>query len=149
MKLKSLSWNTVNGWIVCGGENGLLKVLKLDSGRTADVYWYDVRPCMNHDTQHGSHGGLTCLSTCLEYTPSPDGHVLEYQDGRRGRWWRRRRRRRRRRALLKYVKKLLDIKACAENYVCTVLAARAEDDQFILVLCNAIGSPSVENGGVS
>ena len=51
--------------------------------------------------------------------------------------------------VLKYVKKLLDIKACAENYVCTVLAARAEDDQFILVLCNAIGSPSVENGGVS
>ena len=40
----------------------------------------------------------------------------------------------------KYVKKLLDIKACAEN---CVLATRADDDpdQFILVLCNAIGSP--------
>jgi hypothetical protein len=36
VKLKSLNWNTVNGWIVCGGENGLLKVLKLDSGRTTD-----------------------------------------------------------------------------------------------------------------
>ena len=36
VKLKSLNWNTVNGWIVCGGENGLLKLLKLDSGRTAD-----------------------------------------------------------------------------------------------------------------
>ena len=42
--------------------------------------------------------------------------------------------------VLKYVKKLLDIKACAEN---CVLATRADDDpnQFILVLCNAIGSP--------
>jgi hypothetical protein len=26
VKLKSLSWNKLNGWIVCGGENGLLKV---------------------------------------------------------------------------------------------------------------------------
>jgi len=32
-RIKSLSWNGVNGWIVCGGENGLLKVLKLDSSR--------------------------------------------------------------------------------------------------------------------
>lgn len=26
VRLKSLEWNSVNGWIVCGGENGLLKV---------------------------------------------------------------------------------------------------------------------------
>jgi hypothetical protein len=26
VQLKSLSWNGINGWIVCGGENGLLKV---------------------------------------------------------------------------------------------------------------------------
>jgi len=26
VKLKSLSWNGINGWIVCGGEDGLLKV---------------------------------------------------------------------------------------------------------------------------
>lgn len=26
VKLRSLSWNAVNGWIVCGGDNGLLKV---------------------------------------------------------------------------------------------------------------------------
>ena len=36
VRLKSLNWNGVNGWIVCGGENGLLKVLKLDSSRPAD-----------------------------------------------------------------------------------------------------------------
>ena len=40
----------------------------------------------------------------------------------------------------KYIKKLLDIKACAEN---CVIATRADDntEQFVLVLCNAIGSP--------
>jgi len=27
VKLKSLSWNGMNGWIVCGGDNGLLKVI--------------------------------------------------------------------------------------------------------------------------
>ena len=31
MKLHSLSWNTSQGWIACGGANGLLKVLKLDT----------------------------------------------------------------------------------------------------------------------
>ena len=29
--LKCLSWNGEQGWIACGGENGLLKVLKLES----------------------------------------------------------------------------------------------------------------------
>mmetsp|Transcript_14038 Transcript_14038/g.22384 ORF Transcript_14038/g.22384 Transcript_14038/m.22384 type:complete len:1210 (-) Transcript_14038:255-3884(-) len=31
IKLHSVSWNTDQGWIACGGEKGLLKVLKLDS----------------------------------------------------------------------------------------------------------------------
>ena len=31
VRLTSLNWNAMNGWIVCGGESGLLKVLKLDS----------------------------------------------------------------------------------------------------------------------
>jgi WD repeat-containing protein 35 len=26
VKLKCLSWNTEQGWIACGGEDGLLKV---------------------------------------------------------------------------------------------------------------------------
>lgn len=41
---------------------------------------------------------------------------------------------------VKYVKALLDIKACGEY---CVLATRADDDpnQFVLILCNAIGHP--------
>ena len=31
VKLKSLNWNTEQGWIACGGEQGLLKVLKLEN----------------------------------------------------------------------------------------------------------------------
>lgn len=29
--IHSLSWNAAQGYIACGGENGLLKVLKLDT----------------------------------------------------------------------------------------------------------------------
>ena len=31
--LKCLSWNGEQGWIACGGENGLLKVLKLEQAQ--------------------------------------------------------------------------------------------------------------------
>ncbi len=31
VKLKCVSWNTEEGWIACGGEQGLLKVLKFES----------------------------------------------------------------------------------------------------------------------
>jgi len=29
-RIHSLCWNTVGGWIACGSEDGMLKVLKLD-----------------------------------------------------------------------------------------------------------------------
>jgi WD repeat-containing protein 35 len=34
LKLKCVSWNSEQGWIACGGESGLLKVLKLEGGAT-------------------------------------------------------------------------------------------------------------------
>jgi WD repeat-containing protein 35 len=30
LKLNCISWNRDQGWIACGGEQGLLKVLKLE-----------------------------------------------------------------------------------------------------------------------
>eukprot|EP00756_Hemistasia_phaeocysticola_P065639 Hpha_TRINITY_DN8695_c0_g1::TRINITY_DN8695_c0_g1_i1::g.168905::m.168905/K19674/WDR35, IFT121; WD repeat-containing protein 35 len=33
VKLRSVAWNGDQGWIACGGDNGLLKVLKLDMDR--------------------------------------------------------------------------------------------------------------------
>lgn len=35
-RLKCISWNTEQGWIACGGEGGLLKVLKLESQVTRE-----------------------------------------------------------------------------------------------------------------
>nr|XP_054760120.1 WD repeat-containing protein 35-like [Lytechinus pictus] len=37
IKLRCVSWNQEHGYIACGGENGLLKVLKLDSGAGKDA----------------------------------------------------------------------------------------------------------------
>ena len=31
--LYSIGWNEERGWIGCGGEDGLLKVIKLESGK--------------------------------------------------------------------------------------------------------------------
>lgn len=36
VRLTSLSWNQDDGWIACGGEGGLLKVLKLDTNPSND-----------------------------------------------------------------------------------------------------------------
>jgi WD repeat-containing protein 35 len=36
VKLHCISWNRDQGWIACGGDGGLLKVLKLESTQTID-----------------------------------------------------------------------------------------------------------------
>ena len=36
VRLHCISWNRDQGWIACGGDNGLLKVLKLEGGQTTD-----------------------------------------------------------------------------------------------------------------
>jgi WD repeat-containing protein 35 len=37
VKLKCISWNQDQGWIACAGENGLLKVLKLETSVGPDA----------------------------------------------------------------------------------------------------------------
>lgn len=37
IQLTTLSWHPTKGWIACGGEDGLLKVLKLEPQQTKDV----------------------------------------------------------------------------------------------------------------
>eukprot|EP00727_Mastigamoeba_balamuthi_P004271 m51a1_g13841 hypothetical protein (1211) ;mRNA; r:520608-525261 len=37
LQLRSLSWNSLQGWIACGGDNGLLKVLKLEAQTGKDA----------------------------------------------------------------------------------------------------------------
>ena len=64
VRLTSLNWNAMNGWIVCGGESGLLKVLKLDSGKqTADKGKGSAAPSnlsMNQ-TLEGHQGATMCV----------------------------------------------------------------------------------------
>jgi WD repeat-containing protein 35 len=33
LRVDSIAWSAEEGWIVCGGEKGLLKILKLDDGK--------------------------------------------------------------------------------------------------------------------
>jgi len=62
VKLKSLSWNGVNGWIVCGGENGLLKVLKLDSSRSMDKKGASGPSNLSmNQTLEGHNGAVVCV----------------------------------------------------------------------------------------
>jgi WD repeat-containing protein 35 len=35
VKIRSISWNQVDGWICCGGEKGILKILQLDESKTS------------------------------------------------------------------------------------------------------------------
>jgi hypothetical protein len=35
VKLRTVAWNNDQGWIVCGGEDGLLKVLKLENSNSS------------------------------------------------------------------------------------------------------------------
>lgn len=37
VKLHCISWNRDQGWIACGGDDGLLKVLKLEAAAPADA----------------------------------------------------------------------------------------------------------------
>lgn len=62
VRLKSLSWNGVNGWIVCGGENGLLKVLKLDSSRAVDKKGAGGPSNLSmNQTLEGHNGSVVCV----------------------------------------------------------------------------------------
>jgi WD repeat-containing protein 35 len=62
VRLKSLSWNGVNGWIVCGGENGLLKVLKLEPSRAIDKKGTGGPSNLSmNQTLEGHNGAVSCV----------------------------------------------------------------------------------------
>jgi len=65
VRLKSLSWNGDQGWIACGGENGMLKVLKLDSGNPSERQRGLAAPPSNlsmNQTLEGHNGGVMCVT---------------------------------------------------------------------------------------
>ena len=61
----SVSWNSEQGWIACGGQNGLLKVLKLESQVSKDSRAKGVAAPSNlsmNQTLEG-HNGAVVVST--------------------------------------------------------------------------------------
>mmetsp|Transcript_38234 Transcript_38234/g.108060 ORF Transcript_38234/g.108060 Transcript_38234/m.108060 type:complete len:1242 (+) Transcript_38234:70-3795(+) len=61
--LKCSSWNSEQGWIACGGDNGLLKVLKLDSATATKEK--GQAPSSNlsmNQTLEGHSGSVLCVT---------------------------------------------------------------------------------------
>ena len=58
VELKSLSWSTINGYIVCGGQNGLLKVIKLATCGPDGAFRTSRQLSMNQ-TLEGHVGSVT------------------------------------------------------------------------------------------
>ena len=67
LRLTSVSWNNEQSWIACGGGNGLLKVLKLDSSITnnkqiqLDDNTVDKKNISQNQTLEGHNGNLRCI----------------------------------------------------------------------------------------
>ena len=67
--LHSLAWNPDHGWIASGGDDGLLKVLKLDSPRDVGKAPGGSVPSnlsMNQ-TLEGHHGSVMCVTWNANY----------------------------------------------------------------------------------
>ena len=65
VRLKSISWNTEQGWIACGGEDGLLKVLKLDTQVCPEPGRRGVAAPSNlsmNQTLDGHGGAVICVT---------------------------------------------------------------------------------------
>jgi len=67
VKLRCLSWNPDQGWIACGGDTGLLKVLKLEltAGKGESRSQQGVAAPSNlsmNQTLDGHHGSVMCVT---------------------------------------------------------------------------------------
>ena len=75
VKLKSLNWNTEQGWIACGGEGGLLKVLKLENAAAPGPDGKPASSLSMNQTLEGHNGPIHGIAF------SPDGTVLASAGG--------------------------------------------------------------------
>eukprot|EP00057_Strongylocentrotus_purpuratus_P012812 XP_011667286.1 PREDICTED: WD repeat-containing protein 35 isoform X1 [Strongylocentrotus purpuratus] len=70
IKLRCVSWNQEHGYIACGGENGLLKVLKLDSGAGKDAKQIGLAAPSNlsmNQTLEGHAGAVQVVTWNSQY----------------------------------------------------------------------------------
>eukprot|EP01032_Pedospumella_encystans_P013101 gene13101-15103_t len=65
VKLNCISWNRDQGWIACGGETGLLKVLKLETPTGPDAKLQGIAASSNlsmNQTLEGHTGAVVCVT---------------------------------------------------------------------------------------
>lgn len=62
-KIDAVCWNKEQGWVVTGGEKGLLKVMKLDESKVKDVSTAATKTsALREDHTLGGHTGtVTCV----------------------------------------------------------------------------------------
>ena len=65
VQLRSLSWNPEHGWIACGGDEGLLKVLKLES--TSPKEKNASSTLSMNQTLEGHQGAVVCVAWNAAY----------------------------------------------------------------------------------
>ncbi|GAX81565.1 hypothetical protein CEUSTIGMA_g8993.t1 [Chlamydomonas eustigma] len=68
-RLKCLSWNSDQGWIACGGENGLLKVLRLEGTSSKEIKASNAKGQVTqpgnlslNQTLEGHNGSVLCVT---------------------------------------------------------------------------------------
>jgi WD repeat-containing protein 35 len=81
VRLKCVSWNSDQGWVACGGESGLLKVLKLDSAPSDKKAARGVAAPSNlsmNQTLEGHSGPVMCVTWNANYRKltTSDGYGL-------------------------------------------------------------------------
>ena len=65
ISLKCISWNTDQGWIACGGNEGMLKVLKLETATGSDAAIKGIAGSGNLSVNHnmdGHNGAVICAA---------------------------------------------------------------------------------------
>jgi len=97
-KLECVSWNSEQGWISCGGANGLLKVLKLESKKSAKGKkaiagsWHSQRWLTPCDMQSVARMRCLTMLTLFSFVRSAASPLfrpaLPLPSLSRGRWWR-------------------------------------------------------------
>ena len=64
-KLQCIGWNREDGYIACGGDGGLLKVLKLESGKDGKVKGLAAPSNLSMNQTLDGHNGQ--IQVCLKH----------------------------------------------------------------------------------
>ncbi len=66
-KLKCIGWNRDQGYIACGGDDGLLKVLKLEAGKDGKVKGLAAPSNLSMNQTLEGHNGQIQVTPCFVY----------------------------------------------------------------------------------